>query len=258
MFSITANVQAAEVPEWLPEDTDISGYHLMFSNETSVENFVCSEGENMTIFSQLWYKNDTAGNTTAFIAQGFLDMGKDYFGESFSASEKIMLSAMGFPNVNTKWDFFVRVMNMTGIAKEITIEGWDRVIEWNLTGTWFEYMIFGTMGSKVIISFALQIDQNYWWGLTQEDLGAVLTLIITSFVSLVAAFSSIGATCPSSSAVQPAAAAAYTPKEELIAFNTLIGKALPEKKIDGFSVVFMLSICVFSTILLIKKKYSKK
>ena len=155
MFSIAANVQAAEVPEWVPKEKDISGYQLMFSNATSVENFICSDGENMTVFSQLWYKNNTASNTTVFIAQGFLDMGKDYFGESFSASEKITLSRMGFSGVNTRWDFFVAVMNMTGIAQEIEIDGWDRCIEWNLTGTWFQYMIFGTIGTKVVISFAL-------------------------------------------------------------------------------------------------------
>jgi len=258
VLSITSNVQAAAVPEWVPTEKDISGYHLLFSNATSVENFICSDGENMTIFSQLWYKNDTSGNTTAFIAQGFLDMGKDYFGESFSTTEKLILEAAGFSNVNTKWDLFVKVMNLTGIATEIKIDGWDRCIEWNLTGTWFQYMIFGTIGTRVIISFALEINQNYWWGLTEQDLGEILTVIITSFVSMVAAFSSIGATCPSSSSVQPTASSSYTPKEELIAFNSLIGKALSEKKIDGFSLVLVLSISIFSAILVMKKKYIKK
>jgi hypothetical protein len=257
VFSISANVQAAKVPDWIPDEKDISGYNLMFSNATSVENFVCQDAENMTIYSQLWYKNNSAGNTTAFIAQGFIDMGKDYFGESFSAQEKLMLSAMGFRNVNTKWDFFVQVMNMTGIANEIKIEGWDRAIEYNLTGSWFQYMIFGTIGSKVVISFALEIDQDYWWGLSQEDLGLILTIVITSFVSMVAAFSSIGATCPSSASIQPAAGSTYTPKEELIAFNSLIGKALAEKKIDGFSVILVLCVSVSSAMFLIKKRYSQ-
>ncbi len=254
ILSISANVQAATIPDWVPDGKDISGYNLMYSNATSVENFICTSGENMTIYSQLWYKNNTSGNTTAFIAQGFLDLGKDYFGESFSAQDKAMLALMGFKNVNTRWDFFVQVMNMTGISKEIKIEGWDRAIEWNLTGTWFQYMIFGTIGGKVIISFALEVDQDYWWGLTTEDLGWVLTIVITSFVTMVAAFSTVGATCPSSSSVQPAAGSTYTPKEELIAFNQLIGKVLAEKKIDGFSLVLVLCVSVSSVLLIIKKK----
>lgn len=84
----------------------------------------------------------------------------------------------------------------------------------------------------------------------------ILNIIITSFVSMVAVFSSIGATCPSSALVQPAAGSTYTPKEELIAFNTLIGKALSEKKIDGFSVVLVLCVSISSAVLLIKKRFS--
>lgn len=261
LFSMIPQQVAAEtMPSWLPKETDLTDYTLLWNGSDSFDNFICSDQANISIYNQIWYKNVTANQTSAVIAQAYLDIGSKVFDEELEIDNSTRwIFDLTFPDFDgtTRWDFFVYIIDKIGKTADITAElGWDHAIELNSTGL-FSYLICGTIGTKLVISYALEL-KSTWFLYSDLLIATAMAGLVTGFIGFMALFTTWGAECPSPSAaggdVIPTAVQQTTSRDDMIAFNKEVGETIGGGSIDGVSPIFVALIASVTIMIIIKKR----
>jgi hypothetical protein len=249
---------AAAPPTWLPGDEDIEDYNLLWYHELDLENFLDPESENFTYYTQLWYQNNSEDLTTAFIGEAFVDFGDDYMDQKVNPLIKTFLTDF---DGETVWDLLVWVLEDAALDGIVDISddlsGWDHAIELNVSDTLFRYIIIGTLDTKFGMSFALEINQEYWFSLTEEDFGSIFGFIVESFMVIISTFTFFGSPLGAQDSIQTTpkpAGPVYTERENMIEFNSMVGIIVnPDRGIPGYSIV-ALALASLMTVVYIKKK----
>ncbi|UYP48248.1 hypothetical protein NEF87_004533 [Candidatus Lokiarchaeum ossiferum] len=273
--TLTSVDAVTNFPTWVPQNTDIEDFTLLWNETTYSENFICSEAENLSVYSQVWYRNNSQDETVSFIASAITDLDLDILNEKLSWQMNLLV-AIGFPEFTgkTSWDLFIFILNQTyGEMGEVTSElaNWEAAYECNTTGSIFNYFIIGMVDeSKMALSFALELNSNYWWTLLDDQMGQIIGGIVSTLLKLAAFISTLGIECPESSG-DPAVPVSqiskgvieesqYTSREDMVDFNSKMGTFInPKAAIPGYSIGIMvgtfLLICPILFVIEFKKKH---
>lgn len=271
-----ASVDAvANFPNWVPQNTDIEDFALLWNETTYSDNFICSDAENLSVYSQVWYSNNSQDETVSFIASAITDLDLDILKEKLSWQMNLLV-AIGFPEFSgkTSWDLFIFILNQTyGDMGEVTSEltNWEAAYECNTTGTIFNYFIIGMVDeSKMAISFALELNSNYWLSLLDDQMGQIIGGIVSTLLKLAAFISTLGIACPESSGDTSVPVSQisqgvtgesqYTSRDDMIDFNSKMGIFInPKAAIPGYSIGIMVGafflICPIVLVLESKKRH---
>jgi hypothetical protein len=250
LFAGISNAQAAEVPKWVPKDTDVKDYNLFWSDTFTFKslNFE-GEEKNETYHSQLWYKNNSDNKVVALIGIGMVELAEDYLSEKLSDSFKnSILVPAKYKECETKWDLIATAMG----GETEDVEGFDRAI---MFGSGGNYILFGTVGKIMVLSVGLDTE-NWLSGFEFIALvlyAAILAVIIAVTLALFFVDLIFG-----TAAAVPTAEETSTSKEDVVDFNSQIGKSLKMAQIDGYSFMIVFAVSMVSAALLIKKRYLKK
>lgn len=189
---ILVGVQSARAtPTWLPPDTELAGYKIIWNNQISVES-LAGDGQNVTCYTQIWYKNGTNTTNPSIIGTSMLDKGGNYFErpidyDSLGTFQKLGLqdatglNATQLAGVNTIWDLMVAVL-IHGEGENVNISqpaipGVNRALMMEAQGQqYFNYAILATQGSYVMVAFNLDWEDDWTtWILAENNTQAVLT-----------------------------------------------------------------------------------
>lgn len=263
-------------PTWVPTESDIPGYNQLWNDQIEREGFICTQ-QNLTIYTSVWYQNDSENHAVVFIAEALADLEVEFSSENLPLTSKIIIQLV-FEDFsgNTGWDFFIYLLNKTyGGMYDITAElkGWNNAVECNVDETQYNYFIIGILdGTKLGVSFALVVDSDFWFGLLGEQIAAFIGGYISAIMLTVSFFLTIGYTCPSSSSIEQAAQGipssnifssprsgddTYTNRVDMLNFNSKIGLFInPKTMIPGYITGIVVGSFLIAIIIMKKKVIS--
>ncbi len=258
---------AAEIPDWAPDEEELEGYSLLWENSTEFENYFDPEAENMTAYGQFWYKNGSQNELVSIVALQMMEFAQKVWDEEIDTDNQYMNIAFPDFEGDNIWDLLVYVFNMTGEVEDITADmGWDHAVIMNYSGGYFQHLIFGTIDTKLVVSYALSLE-NSWFTWTQEYLadyynliGFAFTNMISNFISAIQALQDAGNLFFTSEMSAPMSAAETTDVEELKTFTKSAGDTIKADLgggIDGAPMIWMgiLSTLTIAAVIFRKRKH---
>jgi len=232
----------AAVADYMPKDEDIKGYELLYSNEFSFEN-PWKAGTNITVGSQIWYKNDTSG-VIAVIGAVVLEAADNPLLKEPPAATKQILK-MVFPDIDTStwWSVMVYFLTQSSEIKDITneIKTTESSIEFN-TGT--SYMILSLDTNYIIWTISFEISE-VWWDWIKNNIDTIKSKF-EIFVSLVSSYLGgflpyfSGSNSPNQVPIS-SVVSMYTSSSDVKSLTTEFGEFY-KKGISGFEPLLVLAI----------------
>jgi len=273
MVPTYASAAEAAIPDWVPKKDQVEGFGLLWNGTQTIEGnfFTGDDKANLTFINQLWYKNDSANQVMGVIAASFVDVGENIWNEDPRPSTILCKSIFdgAFPDFKgtNRWDFFVYLMNKTtdGLVVETTLSGFDHAMESNSTGSGFNYLLIGVVGSRIVVSMAFDVEYYQdWFSVAALGVGALITLAINGLILGMAALTNAFIACdesmkttsaPASAAVVPTAAN-YTSSDLVKSFTATVGKIIaPASGIPGYPVMIVAVVSLLTVAILFKKKH---
>lgn len=253
---------AATIPDWIPKPEQIEDYDMLWNGTEEMANIFDLDSEaNITFYNQLWYKNDTSNNTLGMVSASFVDIGSNIWEENPRPSSCGSYFDESFPDFkgNTRWQFFVYLLNESiayGQIAEIQLSGYDHVVEANCSNSFFNYFIIGAIGSRLVITFAFDLEYyNDWFSVLGADIGVVINFAVIAFVGGVAAITGIFESLCQLASLIPTASANYTSSEFVKNFVASVATIIaPSGGIPGYPVAIVGLLSFITVAIIIKKK----
>nr|MDO8112077.1 hypothetical protein [Candidatus Sigynarchaeota archaeon] len=282
-------------PTWLPASTNISGYTLQWESETEFTDFT-NVDQNTTMYTQLWLKNDTVANFTNLLAAAMLDMGGSLFLRSPQLSgiagtlieptlaAMLNMTQVEYDALTTVWDVLVIFLtavfaSSNYVLNQTTVSNLDKALLITDTDVspFFDYLLFGIRGDRVILVFAFSVQtQILTW--LNDIAGNNASLYTTfeswfiypavGFMSLFVAFASIFQSAGSSMAASASPVSISTASieplattqqlNEVTAFASGIGQLATVAAVPGYDGIIVMVAAAVTTGLLLGKFKGKK
>ncbi|MBN2154373.1 MAG: hypothetical protein JW839_23155 [Candidatus Lokiarchaeota archaeon] len=185
---------AAALPSWMPAESELAGYTLVWDNTLSVQWFIDEDSNgNVTCSSQVWLKNGTSGLVDAnVIGASMIDKGGDVLSKGVDLSKgdigtqaaRGLLSAAGLNTtqidaIRSVWDIVVEVLRVNQgssyVLTEPSVPNVDNAVmlEFSAAGD-YQYVLFCTRQDHCMVVYSFNASQDWIDWLNATGTGSLI------------------------------------------------------------------------------------